>query len=486
MHIPIDPDSNIPLYQQVQDYLRAYILSGQLVPETRLPSTRSLAKELGISRITIQNAYANLESEGLLANREGSGAYVLAPVQVQTAVSNHPPTQWPLWQQSLSPQEDKPEAPSTATRKSDMISFTGVGDPHHYPVKELQKALRVVIQQEGTSALEYGDLGAGYYPLRETVAHILASQGIQTYPEQVLITSGSQQALALVCQLLLKPGDVILVEEPTYNTALALFRALDLQIVGIPIDGEGMQVEQLEPLLQQVHPKLLYTIPNFQNPSGVCLAGERRRQMLALAERYNVPILEDDFVGDLRYNGRSQPAIKALDVNGTVIYVGTFSKMLMPGLRVGFLVADGPVFKRLVALKEVTDLTTSTLLQRAVNEYVTIGRYQVHLRRSKRLYRQRRDAMLAAIQQHLPADVTMVPPQGGLFMWLQLPASLSVNALRPFALQAGVDFASGSQFFPEPDDGSSFLRLNFATQTPENIAEGIKRLRQAIDRYLQN
>ncbi len=182
--------------------------------------------------------------------------------------------------------------------------------------------------------MEYGPFDHGYGPLRETVVQLLASQGIHTNSGQVLITSGSQQAIALTCQVLLKRGDTVLVEQPTYNLALDLFRAMGITVVGVPVDEDGMAVELVEDVLQQHHPRLIYTIPNFQNPSGASLSAPRRRRLLSLAARYNIPILEDDFVGDLRYEGRALPAIKALDHFGQVIYVGTFSKLLMPGLRV--------------------------------------------------------------------------------------------------------------------------------------------------------
>jgi GntR family transcriptional regulator/MocR family aminotransferase len=484
MHIPLDRKSKTALYKQVQDYLRTNILNGQLASGTRLPATRKLAADLGVSRITIQNAYANLESEGLLVNREGSGSYVADPVQMKTAVSDATAASWPLWQQGLQTTLDTPSPTLKQPPHPDLISFTGVGDPNQFPIKDFYKSMRTTFQQKGIEALAYGEFGAGYLPLRQTIAHILASQGMQTHPDNVLITTGSQQALSLACQVLLKPGDVVLVEQPTYNMALDLFRALDLEIVGMTVDKNGMQVEQLEPLLQQYHPKLIYTIPNFQNPSGMCLSKERRWQLLTLAERYNVPILEDDFVGDLRYNGRSLPAIKALDPEGRVIYVGTFSKMLMPGLRVGYLIADGPVFDKLVQIKQVSDLTTSPLIQHTLNEYVSVGRYQSHLRRSVRLYRKRRDAMLAAIKQHLHLDVQVISPQGGLFVWLRLPDSLSAEALLTLAAQAGVAYAPGNWFFPEPMEGDQYLRLNFAVQKPEAIDIGMQRLSSAITQLI--
>jgi GntR family transcriptional regulator/MocR family aminotransferase len=485
MRIPLDRQSLIPLYKQIENYLRDNILSGSLEADTRLPATRAMAKDLGVSRITVQNAYMDLESEGLIYNREGSGAYVMPALSLpKRGVKSE--TAWPLWQQDLktdvlsprfSPQVLNPSHP-------DLIAFTGVGDPQHFPLRDFYKALQTVIRTEGIDALVYGEFDGGYPPLRETIAHVLASQGIQADPGQVLITSGSQQALSLVCQVLLKPGDAIVVEDPTYNFALELFRSLDFKIVGVPVDKGGMQVELLESLLQQRHPSLIYTIPNFQNPTGACLSGVRRRQLVALADCYDVPILEDDFAGDLRYDGRAQPALKALDTVGNVIYVGTFSKMLMPGLRIGYLVADGPVFDALVDCKRVHDLTTSNLLQRTLNVYVSVGRYQSHLRRSSRIYRQRRDAMLDAIREHLPEDVLVYPPDGGLFIWMRLPGGLSATDLLSLALQKGVSYAPGAWFTLDPQDGERYLRLNFATQPLERIRKGIRRLGAALRRCM--
>jgi GntR family transcriptional regulator / MocR family aminotransferase len=484
MRIPLDPESTVPLYRQIESYIRRNIDSGALLPETQLPATRQLAQDLGVSRITVKNAYAVLESDGLVYAREGSGTYVSSLDPLPAAGKGGTAVTWPLWQQELQmgPENDREIVPPARAGQHQPIAFTGVGDPRLFPVKDFYKALQTVIRRDGLVALEYGSFDGGYMGLRETITHILASQGIRARAENVLITSGSQQALALVCQVLLKQGDVILVESPTYNFALELFRSRNLKILGIPIDERGMQVEMLEGLLQQHHPKLIYTIPNFQNPSGACLGGARRRQLVALADRYNVPLLEDDFVGDLRYDGRTQPAIKALDPGGRVIYVGTFSKMVMPGLRVGFLVAEGPVWRRLVDCKRVNDLATSTLIQRTLHEYVTVGRYQAHLRRSCHVYRQRRDAMLAAIKQYLPPEVQVQPPQGGLFIWLRLPAGFSSHRLLPLAAKEGVEFAPGSRFFANPAEGESYLRLNFATQPPAAITEGIMRLGVALKR----
>lgn len=361
------------------------------------------------------------------------------------------------------------------------IAFTGFGDPRLFPFDEFARAIKYVMNRDRSTALELDDT-SGYAPLRNTIAHVLSSQGVQAHQSNILITSGSQQTLALVVQLLLKPGDTVLVELPTYDGALDLFRANQLNLIGCPSDAWGMQVEQLEPLLQQYHPKLIYTIPNFQNPTGACLSLTRRRALVALADRYNIPILEDDFVGDLRYEGRSLPALKALDPGGRVIYVGTFSKLLMPGLRIGFLVAEGPIYELLVAFKRTNDLSTSSLIQRVLENYVTIGRYQAHVRRSCLVYRKRRDAIIAALRRYLPSTVRFLSPQGGLFVWVELPQGLSSLQLLPLAMQEGVEYAPGTRFFPQPVQGERYLRLNFAPQNPDDIDEGMRRLAKALQR----
>jgi GntR family transcriptional regulator/MocR family aminotransferase len=484
MRIPLDHQSRVPLYKQIESHLRLSIQSGSLPVNTRLPSTRQLADELGVSRITVKNAYDTLASEGLIASQEGSGSYVSPPFEPAALQRENENTKWPLWQQALALEaghEGRPHsAPARPPRNLPVISFSGVGDPDHYPIQDIYKALQTVIRRDAIAAFEYGELQQGYYPLRETITQLLASQSIQARPENILITSGSQQALALVCQTLLKTGDTILVENPTYNLALELFRGFGLQMVTIPVDALGMQVELLEGLIERYHPRLIYTIPNFQNPTGMSMSGARRRLLISLADRYNIPILEDDFVGDLRYDGRVQPALKTLDPGGRVIYISTFSKMLMPGLRIGFLIANGPLLPVLIQHKRINDLTTSPLIQRAVHEYVTIGRYQTHLRRSCRTYRKRRDAMLDAIQKYLSNEVRVNFPQGGLFVWLQLPETVSVLRLKELAAEEGVEFAAGTHFFANPADGEHFLRLNYATQTPENIVEGIRRLGRAL------
>jgi GntR family transcriptional regulator/MocR family aminotransferase len=490
MRIPIDRESPVPLYQQIKSFLGEQILSGALAPETRLPASRELAAELGVSRVTVTNAYADLEADGLIWTRIGGGTFVGTALETgwAKAEAGSAPRDWPAWQQGLMgrtwlPIRRDPDSLHSDALGNDVISLgDGVGDDALFPLQDFRKALSGVLHRDGHKALGYGDR-AGYLPLRTTIAQILSVQGIPTQPGEVLITSGSQQGIALVAHVLLRPGDTVLVENPTYVGAIDLFRSMDVRLIGVPTDPEGMVVEELEDLVTSSRPKLIYTIPTFHNPTGTCLNSVRRRRLIEIARKFNVPILEDDFAGELRYEGRAQPALKALDPGGLVIFVRTFSKILMPALRVGFLVASGPVYDCLLNSKRTLDLATSDLIQRALDGFITVGKYQSHLRRACRVYRERRDAMLDALAHHMPQGVRWRKPDGGLFIWLQLPQSFSAQELAALAGKEGVLFSPGSAFFPAERD-QPYLRLTFATHPPDAIEAGISRLARAIRRYL--
>lgn len=490
MRIPINKDSPTPLYRQIQQFITGQIDDGVLLPGMQLPSNRELAKSLGVSRIVVANAYAELESQGMAYGKRGSGTFI-APLYITDSKGNKksPSTvDWPLWQQELlshawqaSHQElDKLLAQAA---QPGLISFAerNKSDPL-WPINDLRKALQAALRQEHeVIGLGHQNL-AGFYPLRETIAQILTTEGIPTHPDHVMINSGSQQALNLVVRVLLKPGDVVLVESPTYNVAIDLFRSMEVRLLGIPVDEQGMQVDLIEPQLQSSRVKLIYTMPTFHNPTGACMSGNRRRQLIALADRYNIPILEDDYIGNMRYEGRAEPALKALDPGGRVIYAGTFSKLLMPSLRIGYLVASGPIFSRLLAQKYVSDLVTSDLLQHALREFINVGRYHVHLRRVCQAYHQRRDAMIEALIKFLP-QTRWVSPKGGGYIWLQLPDDLSSDKFFQYAAREGVTFVPGSFFYPGQRT-QSFLRLNYAVNEPAAIQEGIQRLGIAFQKFL--
>ncbi len=485
MRIPIERDSGVPLYQQIVRFLEAQIASGALSAESRLPASRELADSLGVGRLTVINAYVELEMRGLVYGAQGDGTYVAARNAILPHSGETTGTDtWPEWQQPFcrpaqAAVAGRLDALLATVKGEGVISFaSGSGDKRLFPLEDFRRAMQNVLREGGKEVLEYGD-PAGYPPLRALVAGILSGQGIPTRPGEVLITSGAQQALNLAVRLLVRPGETILCENPTHMGMIDLCRAEGIGMLAVPVDDEGMQVEGVEEALRTGAVRLIYSIPNFHNPTGTCMTSPRRRQLVTLAERYQVPVLEDDYIGDLRYHGAAQPALKALDGSGNVIYVGTFSKMLIPSLRVGYLVAHGPVLQRLQADKHTSDVATSNLMQRALQSYITVGRYQACLRKARQVFGKRLTVMLAALSRHMPAGTSWNAPCGGMYVWLRLPGGLSADEMFPLAAREGVVYAPGSFFFPDGAE-SACLRLNFAVQPAALIEEGVARLGRLI------
>jgi len=314
--------------------------------------------------------------------------------------------------------------------------------------------------------------------------------GIRVGPENILITSGSQQALDLIGKLFVNPGDKILTEEPTYLGALQAFTAYQAEYLPVPIDDDGLRIDLLEERLR-AGPKFLYILPNFQNPAGVTLSLERRRRLIELANQYGVPIVEDDPYGQLRYEGEHLPPLVKIDAEfhqcangehaftGDVIYLSTLSKTLAPGLRIAWIVAPAPVILRLVQMKQGADLHTSTFCQFVAHEVAREGFLDRHVRRIRAVYGERRNAMLAALSRHFPPGVRWTRPQGGLFLWITMPKGVDSGALLKEALREKVAFVPGKPFFPN-EGGEECMRLNFSFCPPDVIEEGIRRLARVV------
>lgn len=375
------------------------------------------------------------------------------------------------------------------TERPEMISFAGgLPAPEWFPIDRFREASEIVLAEQGRLALQYGTT-EGYLPLREMIARHTDRYGIRARPENVLITSGSQQALDLIAKLLVNPGDRLLVESPTYLGALQAFQSFDAEYSAIPVDEDGLQTEHLEAALR-TGPKFMYLLPNFQNPSGVTLSLPRRRAVIALADRYGIPIVEDDPYGQLRYDGEHLPPLFVLDREnargddgyrlGNVIYLSTFSKTLAPGLRLGWVIAPVEVIAKLVQLKQGTDLHTSTFTQMVAYQVARGGFLDSHIQFLRVKYRERRDAMLAALEAEFPRGVAWTRPQGGLFLWVTLPPDLDSHALFRMTVEDKVAFVPGDPFFPDPEAGRRCLRLNFSNASVEDIREGIRRLGQCL------
>lgn len=382
------------------------------------------------------------------------------------------------------------------TQNPDIISFAG-GLPASdlFPVPRFAEACRKVLAQSANSALQYGET-EGYKPLREMIARHTSRYGMKTQPENVLITTGSQQALDLVGKLLINAGDRVLVEAPTYLGALQAFDLYGAEYLSVPCDQDGLRTDLLEPPLRS-GPKFIYVLPNFQNPTGATLSEARRRELVTLADRYGIPIVEDDPYGQLRYDGEHLRPLVVLDREnlprdpgytlGNVIYLGSFSKTLAPGLRLGWIVAPPEVIGKLVQLKQGSDLHTSTFAQIVAYEVARNNFLDEHIKKLRTFYKERRDVMLGALRQHFPDQVTWTHPKGGLFLWVTLPDGLDANELFREALKHNVAFVPGESFFApngESQKGALHLRLNFSHAQPDEIREGIRRLSLAAKRQL--
>jgi 2-aminoadipate transaminase len=382
------------------------------------------------------------------------------------------------------------------TQRPEVISFAGgLPAPEVFPVERFQHACLKVLDDNGPASLQYSTT-EGYLPLREMVANHLQRYGILATVDNVMITSGSQQAPDLIAKLLINRGDRLLVEAPTYLGALQAFNVFGAEYVSVPTDQDGLRTDLLEEALRS-GPKFMYILPDFQNPSGVTLSLERREELVLLADKYGIPLIEDDPYGQLRYEGDHIAPLVVLDrVNlrrdngytlGNVIYLSTFSKTLAPGIRLGWIVAPAEVISKLVQLKQGADLHTSTFNQMVAYEVARDNFLDDHIKTIRRVYSERRDVMLQALKENFPPEVTWTYPHGGLFLWVTLPEGTNCNVMLKSAVQENVAFVPGDCFYPREGDGLNNMRLNFSNATPEQIREGIRRLaivaRTHIDQY---
>jgi 2-aminoadipate transaminase len=379
------------------------------------------------------------------------------------------------------------------TENSDIISFGGgFPAPDVFPVEEFRAACNTVLTDYGALALQYGTT-EGYLPLREQIARHSARYGINIIPENIMITTGSQQALDLIGRIFINRGDRILVESPTYLGALQAWNAYGAEYVSVPADKNGMNIDYLEEALR-TGPKFIYVLPNFQNPTGVTLSMERRLKLIELADRYGVPIIEDDPYGQLRYEGEHLTSVVSLDdqyrnhsggcYHGNVIYLSTFSKTLAPGIRLAWVVAPVEVIRKMVMAKQGTDLHTSTFNQLVAYEVSRGGFLDQHIKLIRKVYKERRDVMLAAMDRYFPAECDWTQPAGGLFLWNVMPEYLDAKEVFQAAIKEHVAFVPGEAFYPKPG-GFNTMRLNFSNATEEKIQEGIMRLGRVIQERIR-
>jgi 2-aminoadipate transaminase len=480
--LQLQAESHIPLYVQLCDQLRALVHAGELRPGDRIPASRELAQHLGVHRTTVANAYAELESEGLIEGHVGRGTFIRAnwrPLQIAPPPPSVVPGGAIRWE-SLFADERGDDALDRLIRTMPPsgISFVVAHPPDEsFPVAEMRSCCNAVLRREGARILQYGATD-GYPPLRKALLELLRSEGLQVREENLLVTDGCQQALDLICKVFLRPGDAVILENPTYPGTIAALRAARARCLGVPVRTEegpgttlGLDLDALEQTLAANRVKLMFLMTDFQNPTGLSMNLAARRRLLEIASKHQVPIVEDHIYAWLLARGERLPSLKQLDRANVVMQIDSVSKIAFPGLRVGWVVAPPNVIERLRVVKQATDLHTDQLSQAALGEFMCRGLLVRHVARMRKLCASRLAAVEDALVRHMPAETRWTHPTGGMCVWLELPPGFDANELLVRARERGVVFAPGRYFYvhsPQPNT----LRLAFGLEERQ-IARGI-------------
>ncbi len=479
--LTLDPRSDESIVDQLTGALRDRIRERQLVAGERLPSSRALAAALGVHRNTVTTVYRCLVDEGWLESQVGRGTFVGEDLPegegaVESRFASGTSFDWSPWRTGHGPTPGDEMAEAYGTPQlADTISFAGgVPDPDLYPADEVRRLGRELLRGDDTLLFRYGP-AAGYEPLRELLAAEAVRDGVVSGEHEVLITNGSSQGLDLFLRFATEPGRIGVATVPCYPGALHLFEVHGVRCRSVPIESNGLDLGQLEQALAGERPRFLHLIPRFQNPTGLTLSTLERQRVLALAARYRVPIFEDDYGPGLRFEGSEPPTLLALASSGGVIQSGTLSKIAFPGFRIGWLFVPRAIFGDLHEIKRCSDLGGSLFPQMVVYEFWRRGGLARHVKKVRREYGRRRDALLEALDREMPDEVRWSEPQGGLVLWLSLPEGLDSLELLPTAARAGVTYAPGAFFYPG-GAGPAGLRMSFGGVPAERIAEGVRRL----------
>jgi DNA-binding transcriptional MocR family regulator len=464
------------VYRQIADHIRLEVEGGRLEAGDRLPAIRDLARELSVNRDTVALAYEELVSAGIAVSSVGRGTFV-APRSSIGGPKSSPfrAALSPLTERLLDFERARPRFGSAANA---IPMHSIVPDETLYPADEFRRVLNRVLQQSGAELLLYGG-PQGHLPLRKVLAKRFRRNGIEISADGIVLCHGASQGISLGLRLFAQTGDVVALEEPTYNNALAAVFGLGLKATPIPMRENGPDLAALDHALAQPEVKVLYTIPTFHNPLGTTTSFEHRRALLEIAARHGKPIIEDGYETDLRFSGRATPSLAALDRTGLVLHLFSFSKSLFPGARVGAITARGRLIEALLALKQATDLSDALPLQAALAEFSATGAYDRHLTRVRRVLRGRCKAMLETLAAEMPSGTRWTHPEGGLQVWVELPEGLQTSDLLADAVGAGILFAPGAQF---NHDGrpSRCLRLTYAMAESEALRSGVTTLARVV------
>ena len=465
LYVQLDKLSDEPLYIQLYKVFKNMIESGQLQNNEKLPSIRKISAQISINNSTVINAYKLLEKNGFAYSQTGSGTYVFSKKAVNSNVGMQ--LQYNITENTNNIIGEK------------LINFANlIPDSKLFPVNAFKDIINEVLDRDGGSAFGYTEI-KGYTPLRESLMEYANCYNIKCNLDDIQIISGAQQGIDIIAKALIDYGDILITEKPTYTGAIAVFKSRGAEIIDIPIQVGGIDITELENILKHVKPKFVYMMTNFQNPTGYSYSNDTKEKLLLLANKFDFYIIEDDFLSELYYTDEKPILLKAMDYNNRVIFIKSFSKIFMPGIRIGFLIVPEKVRDRVVAAKYLTDISTSGFMQRVFDLYIRKNMLSIHMKNIRsgyiEIYR-----MITEYIDNTLREVSYYKPNGGIHLWLKLPDSISSNALYSECLINGVIISSGSIFYNDSIDSQN-IRLSYASTNIDSIKMGIDIINRTIE-----
>ncbi|WP_121661943.1 MocR-like pyridoxine biosynthesis transcription factor PdxR [Metabacillus litoralis] len=480
MHIEIQRNSDVSITKQIYLSILDHIRSDLLEEELQLPSVRELSKQLGVSLVTVVKAYQKLEQEGFITSVQGKGTFIRKTKMEETSKEGTHSYDWQLSVQDYLPRSQFArfhQVPEKIHLSSSMI------DPGLLPNRYLEQEIHKMLSENPKVLSQYGEI-QGDKALRQAMVEYLQRMDLPTSPDNILVTSGSQQGIDLIARTFVGPGDVVVMEAPTYPGAIDVFRGRGATILTVAVDSDGMRVDLLQNLFDKYSPKIIYTVPTFHNPTGAIMPTKRRRQILEIAKSTQCLVIEDDPCSEIYFERKPPASMKSLDKDGHVIYLKGLSKILAPGCRIGILAASGSIFRRLLAAKANTDLGSPLLTQKAIIPFITSKRMMDHLKKLRTALKIRRDLVLAILTLHSPEEVSWFIPEGGLNIWLTLPSWINTDHFLMEAKKEQITFLPGSACYPTEQE-NHHLRLSFSYVNEQQLRQGVTTicnlLQSAID-----
>lgn len=467
LNFSLNKDSDTPLYIQIYENLSKLIKENK-IKEERLPSIRSLAKSLGVNNVTIVSAYKLLEQEGYVYSIKGSGTYIKKLINTEDLTY-------------LEDGDMELMVSGILPISRDNINFASISPtPDLFPIEEFKQSLVKVLDRDGGLAFLYPEIN-GYEPLRESISKFLyMNYDFKASKEQILITSGGQQGLDIISKTLINQGDTIFVENPTYSGAMASFNSRGAKIISLPMLEDGIDINLLNSHIQKHSPKFIYIMTNYQSPTTYSYSKAKKKELLKLAEEYNFYIIEDDFLTDLSFNNEKKLPLKSMDNEDKVIFIKSFSKIFMPGVRIGFVTLPNKLSRDIVKSKHTTDISSSGFLQRAFDEYLRKGYWKNHIEKVKKVYKEKYDILTKELDKLKPYGLDYIPPYGGLSIWVKLPDNIDSIQLYKDCTENGLAIVPGKVFFNNDSIYSNYIRLSFGSVDNNEIIEGMHILQNIL------